>query len=67
VNFLVTVQYDPGTPKTYTVEGVPDARAARTHVREHVLGYSPGVPVEVRELNTAKVHRFSNLGYMETK
>lgn len=63
-NFLVTVKYDPGTPKSYIVENVADVRAARKHVRENVIGYDPGVPVEVTEcpIHLNKPHKFSNLG-----
>jgi hypothetical protein len=62
-NFLVTVKYDPGVPKSYAVQNVQDARSARAHVLG-ILGYDPGVPVEVTRLpiHKNKVHRFSNLG-----
>jgi hypothetical protein len=61
--FLVTVNYNPGTPKTYVVENAADIYAARKHVLE-IIGYDPGVPVEITEapINTNKPHRFSNLG-----
>lgn len=63
-SFLVTLLYDPGTPKSYIVENVVDFWAARKHIRENVIGYDPGVPVEVTEVpvNKNKPHRFSNLG-----
>jgi hypothetical protein len=62
--FLVSVLYDPGTPKHYVVENVADHRAARNHVRNNVIGYDPGVPVEVTEvpIHKNKPVRFSNLG-----
>jgi hypothetical protein len=62
--FLVTVCYDPGTPRAFLVENVADARAARDHVRENIIGYDPGVPVEIVETPITKntVVRYSNLG-----
>ncbi len=62
-NFLVTMLYDPGTPKSYIVEDAPDQRAARTFVRKNILGYDPGVEVEVTELPIHnKAVKYSNLG-----
>ncbi len=61
-NFLVTLLYNPGTPKSYAVEGVVDQCAARAHVLR-ILGYDPGVSVEVIELPIYnKPVRYSNLG-----
>jgi len=62
--FLVTVAYDPGTPKHYLVENVADHRAARDHVRENIIGYDPGVPVIIVEapIDKNKPVLFSNLG-----
>ena len=61
--YLVTLKYDPGTPKSYLVEDVLDAREARAVVRA-ILGYDPGVAVEVTPLpiHLNKPVRYSNLG-----
>jgi hypothetical protein len=62
-SFLVEVQYNPGTPRSFAVENVADARVARARVLE-IIGYDPGVPVEITQLpiNSGTVTRFSNLG-----
>jgi len=62
-SFFVEIKYDPGTPRAYAVENVADVQAARARVLE-IIGYDPGVPVEITELpiNSGKVTRFSNLG-----
>lgn len=62
--FLVTVVYDPGTPKSYVVEDVMDAREARAFVRDKIIGYDPGVAVEITQIpiHLNKTVRYSNLG-----
>jgi hypothetical protein len=48
VNFVVTFNYDPGTPTKYFVSGVSNSREAR---QAALLdnGYNPGVDILVRE------------------
>ena len=61
-DFLVTVKYD--THAVYLVQDVSDHNAARKYVRETIILYDPGVPVEVTEtpIDKNKTQRFSNLG-----
>lgn len=62
-DFLVTVNYNPGKPVSYIVEGVATHEAARARVLE-ILRYDPGVPVEVTQtpININKPVRYSNFG-----
>jgi len=62
-SYLVTVKYEPGTPKTYLVQNVSNHDAARARVAS-IIGYDPGVPVEVVEtpINKNKPVLYSNLG-----
>jgi len=46
-DWLVTVKYDPGTPKTYAVLDAPDRRAAQDAVLIEI-GYHPGVDIIVK-------------------
>src|SRR5262245_8923450 len=48
MNYLVTVMYDPGTPKGYLVRHAQDHLTAKEAVLKN-LGYDPGVLFRVRE------------------
>lgn len=45
--WLVTVKYDPGTPKQYSVVGAKTYHDAQDAVL-HAIGYNPGVPISCR-------------------
>ena len=62
-NYLVTVKYNPGTPKSYVVQDVNSHDEARAKVAS-IIGYDPGVPVEVLQapVNKHKPVKYSNLG-----
>jgi hypothetical protein len=47
MNFLITVCYDPGTPKAYLVTDAPNGYDAKDAVMA-TIGYDPGVPVRVQ-------------------
>lgn len=64
-NFLVSILYDNGpAPTHYIVENVQDHRAARKYVRTEIIGYDPGVWVEITQvpINENKPLRYPNLG-----
>jgi hypothetical protein len=61
-NFLVTLKFDPGTPKHYAVQDVPDHKAARDYVR-NLLGYDPGVAVTLIPVHKNEAAKFSTLGH----
>jgi len=49
MNWLVTVHYDPGTPKVYAVLDAPDSHEARSAVLLDI-GYHPGVSITCKPL-----------------
>jgi hypothetical protein len=61
--YLVAVKYNPGLSKSYIVEGVNSHDQARARVVK-IIGYDPGVPVEVTEvpIDKNKPVRYQNLG-----
>lgn len=43
MNYIVTVKYDPGTPKQYLVSADSEIAAKKEFIRQN--GYDPGVPI----------------------
>ena len=62
-DFLVTLKYNPGIPRSYLVENVATHDAARLKVY-NILFYDPGVPVEVTQTPITKneARQYPNLG-----
>ena len=63
-DYLVTVAYNPGTPKTYIVLRAPDVNGAGDIVLR-TIGYNPGVPVRVEPISFANIVQYRPLTQQE--
>lgn len=63
-DYYITLLHNPDAPTNYLVRDQPNELAARQFLADTIIGYDPGVEVDITEtpITENSTYRYSNLG-----